>query len=216
MKDIYTSLSGSLGAWRHVELLSNNISNVNTAGFRESRAAFGSDGQMLRIEEVGYNAADGALELDNNPHHFALRGDGFFSLANGSYTRDGAFHVDLQGNLVNADGVGVLDDQGRPIVLRANELITVDREGYILGSLSGNAGKLGIFQLNNPRPVGGNLWQGTPVASTAEVLQGGIERSNSDPLRGMVELIEASRFFEAQEKVMRTSDEMRARLNRLN
>lgn len=216
MKDLYTSLSGSLTSWRQVELLSNNISNANTAGFRESRAAFGSDGQMSRFEEIAYNPADGALELDNNPHHFALRGDGFFSLDNGSYTRDGSFHVDLEGKLVTAEGVSVLDDGGRPVVLRPSELVTVARDGSITGSLSGNAGKLGIVQLNNPRPVGGNLWQGTPVASTAEVVQGAVERSNSDPLRGMVELIEASRYFEAQEKVMRTSDEMRARLNRLN
>jgi flagellar basal body rod protein FlgG len=48
------------------------------------------------------------------------------------------------------------------------------------------------------------------------VIQGALEHSNADPLRGMVELIEASRYFEAQEKVIKTSDDMQARLNRIN
>lgn len=100
MKDIYTSLSGAMCGWHQVELVSNNIANVNTSGFREQRAAYKSDGQNASYAASTYNAADGALEIDNDPHHFALRGDGFFALANNSYTRDGHFHVDLQGNLL--------------------------------------------------------------------------------------------------------------------
>jgi hypothetical protein len=72
-------------------------------------------------------------------------------------------------------------------------------------------------QLGNPQPAGGNIWQGNPTPITSvSVVQGAVEHSNADPLRSMVELIEASRYFEAQEKVIRTSDEMHARLNRIN
>jgi flagellar basal body rod protein FlgG len=216
MKDIYTTLSGALSNWRHVELVSNNISNASTNGFREARAVFGSDGQMASLEEVGYNAADGELQVDNDPHHLALRGDGFFSLGNGSYTRDGNFHLDLQGNLVTEANVAVLDDAGQPVVLPPGEVFTVSPAGAIIGADSGFLAQLGLVQLGNPQPVGGNLWQGNPVpAANVSVIQGALEHSNADPLRGMVELIEASRYFEAQEKVMRTSDEMRGRLNRI-
>lgn len=216
MKDIYTTLSGALANWRHVELVSNNVANASTNGFRETRAAFGSDGQMARLEAMTYNAADGELELDNNPTHMALRGDGFFSLGNGAYTRDGSFHVNLEGTLVTANEVPVLNDQGQPVVIPIGEPFSVSPEGDVVGANSGLIGRLGIFQLGNPQPAGGNLWQGNPQASTAQVIQGALEHSNADPLRSMVELIEASRYFEAQEKVMRTSDEMRARLNRIN
>lgn len=216
MKDIYTTLSGALANWRHVELVSNNVANASTNGFRETRAAFGSDGQMASLEATTYNAADGEVELDNDPHHMALRGDGFFTLGNGAYTRDGSFHLNLEGNLVTSNEVPVLDDRGQPIVLPLGEPFTVSPSGDIVGATSGLIAKLGIVQLGNPQPAGGNLWRGNPQASTAQVIQGALEHSNADPLRSMVELIEASRYFEAQEKVMRTSDEMRARLNRIN
>jgi flagellar basal body rod protein FlgG len=216
VKDIYTSLSGSLCAWRQVELISNNIANVNTSGFREQRAAYKSDGQNASYAASTYNKSDGELLVDNDPHHFALRGDGFFSLANNSYTRDGHFHVDLNGNLMTQDNIGVLNDQGQPIIMQPGELITVTPEGTLTGSKSGPIGKFGLVQLNNPQPVGGTIWQGTPTASTTtQVVQGALEHSNADPLRGMVELIEASRYFQAQEKVIQTSDDMHARLNRI-
>ena len=216
MKDIYTTLSGSLAAWQHVEMVSNNVANMNTSGFREARMAFATDGQMVRPDGVFYNAADGALVVDDNPTHLALRGDGFFSMANGSYSRDGSFHVDLAGNLVNNDGIAVLNDQNQPILLSPGESISVSSDGVISGSASGQVGKLGIVSLANAEPVGGTSWRGTASpALTAQVVQGALEHANADPLRGMVELIEASRIFEAQEKVIRTSDEMRARLNRI-
>lgn len=217
MKDIYTSLSGTMCAWHQVDLVSNNIANVNTSGFREQREAYKSDGQNANYAATSYNAADGALEIDNDPHHFALRGDGFFSLANNSYTRDGHFHVDLDGNLLTQDNIGVLDDRGQPIVVRPGEILSVTPEGNLSGSQSGNLGRLGLVQLGNPQPAGGNLWRGNPTQSNnISVIQGALEHSNADPLRSMVELIEASRYFEAQEKVIRTSDEMHGRLNRLN
>ena len=216
MKDIYTSLSGSMCAWHQVELISNNIANVNTSGFREERAAYKSDGQNASYAATTFNAADGELMVDNDPHHFALRGDGFFALANNSYTRDGHFHVDLQGNLLTQDGIGVLDDTGKPMVMNPGELLSVTPEGNLTGSVSGNLGRFGMVKLSNPQPAGGNLWTGTPTPSTTtQVVQGALEHSNADPLRGMVELIEASRYFEAQEKVIRTSDDMLARLNRI-
>ena len=216
MKDIYTTLSGSLAAWHHVEMVSNNVANMNTAGFREARMAFGTDGQMARPDGIFYNAADGALIVDDQPTHLALRGDGFFTMGNGSYSRDGNFRVDLQGSLVNADGIPVLDDRGQPIVLRPGESIHVSPGGVVTGSQSGEVARLGIVTLTNPQPVGGTAWTGTPGAAPGvEVIQGALEHANADPMRGMVELIEASRIFEAQEKVIRTSDEMRARLNRI-
>lgn len=224
MKDIYTTLSGSLAAWHHVEMVSNNVANMNTAGFREARMTFSTDGQMARPDGIFYNAADGALIVDDHPTHLALRGDGFFTMGNGSYSRDGNFRVDLKGNLVNTDDVPVLDDQGQPIVLQPGESIHVSPAGVVTGSQSGEVARLGVVTLTNPQPVGGTAWTGTPSTVWAvppgeppkvAVIQGALEHANADPMRGMVELIEASRIFEAQEKVIRTSDEMRARLNRI-
>ena len=48
--------------------------------------------------------------VDDVATHVALRGDGFFALADGTYTRDGSFHLDAEGTLVSRDGVPVLGE----------------------------------------------------------------------------------------------------------
>jgi flagellar basal body rod protein FlgG len=112
--------------------------------------------------------------------------------------------------------MAVLDDRGSPIVVNPGELLSVSPDGTLTGSQSGNLGRFGLVQLNNPQPAGGNVWKGIPTpSSTTSVIQGALEHSNADPLRGMVELLEASRYFEAQDKVIKTSDDMSSRLNRL-
>lgn len=221
-RDLYASLSGARAAWSQLELLSGNIANSKTAGYREQRASFeltGTDGPLAdastRIAEVSYSSADGDLVHDGVNTHLALRGEGFFALADGTFTRDGGFRLDADRRLVNAAGTPVLTESG-PIQLAVGETLSVDDLGNASGSLSGDLGRLRVVTLGGGGPVGGNLWAGTAAPVTrASVVQGALEGSNVDPLRGMVELIEASRFFEAQQKTMQTSDEMRQRLSRM-
>lgn len=215
--DIYAALSGAQSAWRHLEVISNNLANTATTGFRESRVSFeGATNLHARISSVKPSTADGALMPDNNPSHLALRGDAFFALADGTYTRDGAFRVDGEGNLVTTDGTAVLGEGG-PLNVDPAESFSVRSDGSIVGSVSGEVGKLSLVSLSNTSQLGGNRWSGTanPAAEGVSVVQGALEASNADPMRGMVELIEASRFFESQQKAIQTSDEMRQRLNRI-
>jgi flagellar basal-body rod protein FlgF len=219
--DLYTSWSGARAAWQQLELLSNNVSNTDTAGFREQRASFELSGTgpladaSTRMRAVAWSDADGTLRTDDVPTHLALRGPGYFALADGTYTRDGSFRIDGEGRLVTAAGVPVLTEGG-PVQLAPGESLTVSQDGTVAGSRTGEFGTLVLVQLDNGRPVGGNLWQGAarPTEGTA-VIQGALEGSNVDPMRNMVELIEASRFFEAQQKVMSTSDDMTERLGRM-
>ena len=68
-------------------------------------------------------------------------------------------------------------------------------------------------------PLGNGQWRaegGTlPAEDNVQVLQGSLEKSNADPIRGMLELVEASRYFEAYQKTMQTSDELDSRSNEL-
>lgn len=219
-RDVYASLSGAATAWRQLETLSNNLANADTNGFRASRVSFaltGDQGLGAVYASVGATTfvdEDGALQQDNVATHLALRGQGFFALQDGTATRAGAFRLDEEGKLVTQDGVAVLGDGG-PLQLDPKETFTVGTDGTVTGSRSGEVGKLSIVNLSNPTPLGGTRWSGTatPVA-TPTIVQGALEGSNVDPMQGMAELIEASRFFEAQQKVLSTSDEMQARLNR--
>lgn len=225
-RDLYAAFSGASAAWRQLEVVSNNLANANTAGFREARVTFSlaaGDPQspigaaFAQADGIGYSREDGSLIQDGVSTHLALRGDAFFALADGTYTRDGAFRLDERGTLVTADGAAVLTDNG-PITLAPGERFGVSVDGVVTGSQNGEIGRLRLVSLADGAPVGANRWNGTAGAvpeGSVTVIQGAREGSNADPLRGMVELVEASRFFEAQQKAMQASDDMRQRLNRL-
>ncbi len=223
MKDIYAALSGANSAWANLQSIANNLANAETRGYRESRVTFQLEGgkglaaSYAAPGEMGYNRDDGELKTDGVSTHLALRGDGFFALADGTYTRDGAFRLDEEGQLCTEDGMPVEGDGGA-IQLQPGEGVSVGVDGSVTGSKSGEIGRIKIAQLTNALPIGGARWKGTagePEAGAVSVVQGALEGSNVDAMRGMVEMIEASRFFEAQQKAIQTSDEMRQRINKI-
>jgi len=229
MRDIYIALSGASAAWDNLSSIAHNIANSKTQGFREARTTFELAGAppspngsglgplYVAAGNTTYNTEDGDLEIDDDPTHLALRGDGFFALEDGTFTRDGSFQIDGEGTLVTSDGTPVLSENG-PIQLAPGETFNVGPDGTVNGSVSGNLGKLSIATLGNPAPLGGNRWGGTPSADPpagTTVVQGALEGSNADTMRGMIEMMEASRYFEAEQKAMQASDDLRARLNRI-
>ena len=223
--DLYAAFSGAASAWKHLEIIGNNLANSNTIGFREARITFqladGApdsplDGAFVQADSIGYVNTDGAIVQDGVATHLALRGDAFFGLEDGTWTRDGSFRLDPEGTLVTQDGTRVATDGGNGIRLEPGEVLSVTADGVVFGSNQGELGRLRLARLDGGRPMGGNRWEGTPAAiEGVSVLQGAREGSNTDPLRGMVELVEASRFFEAQQRAMQASDEMHSRVNRV-
>lgn len=223
MRDIYIALSGATTSWDHLSTVSNNLANAQTQGYRETRVAFelagppGSMGAQYAVTgKTSYSAEDGALQIDEDPNHLALRGDGFFALDDGTFTRDGSFQLDNDGKLVTSDGASVLADGG-PIQLAPGESLSVASDGTVTGSKSGELGRISIVALSGASPLGGNRWSGTggEMPESTSVVQGAVEGSNADTMRGMIEMMEASRYFEAEQKAIQASDEIRARLNRI-
>lgn len=220
MKDIYIALSGATAAWNQLSGIANNVANARTQGYREGRATFAlaedGGGHYAQSGQGAYSTADGALENDGIDTHLALRGDGFFALQDGTYTRDGSFQLDAEGTLVSGDGVPVMVEGG-PLQLQPGETLAVGPDGTVKGSRSGDLGKIDIVSLTGPAPLGGNRWAGSAgeAPEGTSVVQGALEGSNVDAMRGMVEMMEASRFFEAQQKAIQASDELHQRLNRI-
>lgn len=213
--DLYAAYTGARAAWRNLEVVSGNVANAATPGFREQRVRFEDTLGAVQASAGGWTKTDGALVQDGVDTHLALRGEGYFALGDGTYTRDGAFSVDVEGRLVTASGTPVLGEGG-PIALEPGERMTVAADGTVMGSASGELGKLRLVRLQDGTPVGGNRWTATATTpATATVVQGAREGSNVDPMRSMVELVEASRAFEAQQKVMQSSDEAWSRLNQM-
>jgi flagellar basal-body rod protein FlgF len=213
--ELYSSWSGANAAWKNLEVISSNIANASTTGFRSERVRYEEVAGMVQASGGGYDSSDGALIPDGIDTHLALRGEGFFALSDGTYTRDGSFKVAADGQLVSASGVPVLTDGGT-VQLSPGESLQVDQDGTVRGSESGDLGQLKIVSLSGGTPLGKNLWSAASATKvTGEVVQGSREGSNVDPMRCLVDLMEATRSFEAQQKAMQASDDASARLNRM-
>ena len=132
MRALWTAASGMATQQFSMDVLSNNLANVNTTGFKKSRAEFqdllyehlrragtvDSLGQQLPLGlEVGHGSrpvatqkifSSGEVQITNNPLDLMINGDGFFqvSMPDGTVrlTRDGSFKSDADGRIVTADG----------------------------------------------------------------------------------------------------------------
>lgn len=225
-RDLYASLSGAIGAWQSLEMVANNLANVDTTGFKAARLAFDLQGPNPHPLGQVYAAArtperddrDGAMVPDGVSTHLALRGRGYFVVEDGGQTvltRDGRFGVSTDNELIDANGGKVLGEGG-PITIPEGETIRVTEEGAIIGSKSGEIDRLQV--LAGPvEAIGANRFRATGELGPgdASVVQGALEASNVDALGAMVELVQASRYFEVYQKAMQASDELDARLNQI-
>ena len=114
------ALSGLNAASADLGVAANNVANVNTTGFKESRAQFSevfavgtqsvsssASGSGVRISSIAQQFTQGNIDFTDNALDLAIGGEGFFVISDGgarSYTRAGAFGVDNQGYVVNAQG----------------------------------------------------------------------------------------------------------------
>ena len=114
------ALSGLNAASADLGVTANNVANVNTTGFKESRAQFSevfavgtqsvsssASGSGVRISSIAQQFTQGNIDFTDNALDLAIGGEGFFVISDGgarSYTRAGAFGVDNQGYVVNAQG----------------------------------------------------------------------------------------------------------------
>ena len=132
IRALWTSATGMQAQALNLDVISNNLANVNTSGFKKSRAEFqdllyetikpagtssSQDSQVPTGIQIGHGArpstvlkifTQGDMENTNNELDLAIEGDGFFKIIqpNGetAYTRDGAFKLDRDGRIVNSDG----------------------------------------------------------------------------------------------------------------
>ena len=179
MRSLWTAATGMAAQSLNVDVISNNLANVNTAGFKRGRANFqdlmyqqvnspGSQngagnevpqgiqvGLGVRTAGVGKIFAEGSFQQTNNPLDMAIEGRGFFQvqLPSGdlAYTRAGSFSIDSVGQIVTQDGYPVQP----AITVPADALsVTVSPDGTISatqpGGTSTTLGQLQLADFINP------------------------------------------------------------------
>jgi len=226
--ELYVALSGASATWTHLENISNNLANMSTTGFKAGRVAFKVEGPSdtplgeayaLSTEDT-LDLTDGALKRTDNPFDLALQGKGYFTVQDGTgstyLTRDGRFHMNEERQLVNNHGMVLLSDGG-PVEVSRQDTLRVTDDGRLIGSESGEFGRLQIQNSVDLTRAGKNLFTANGPLELIEnpiVQQGALEESNTDPLATMVELVQATRYFEAYQKAMQASDEADGKLLR--
>ncbi len=117
---LFTALSGLLAAQDGLDVISNNLANANTVGFKSGSALFSdlfsgasanTPGEGVTEQEIEQDFAQGTQESTGNPLDLEIQGNGFFVVQDqgqNSFTRDGAFHLSPSGQLQTASGKAVL------------------------------------------------------------------------------------------------------------
>ena len=178
----------------------------------------GTLGLGSRIDEIATEHTQGAFETTGNPLDMAISGNGYFAIQteNGvRYTRDGNFYKSANGQIQTVNGQMVLGVNGQGITIPQDATrVMVGSKGEIYAD-DQQVGQLQLMQFDNRRAVlkqGDNLYYpqegAQPQQATGEVLQGVLERSNTNIVSEMVELINNYRLYEAGAKAVTTQDSM--------
>ncbi|MHC6179391.1 flagellar basal-body rod protein FlgG [Clostridium sp. JNZ X4-2] len=242
IRSFYTAVSGMITQEARQDVITNNLANVNTVGFKEDSLAVKpfndvllqnydkiSAGKNVRnvigsislgsgIDSVNTGFTQGTIESTGIPTDFAIDGRGFFTVqrpdGNEFYTRDGHFHVDINGMLVDDSGNDVIgrDTQRGSLgpINAGGGSITSDNYGNI--SIDGvQKYKIYTVDFNNYdtlTKVGDNLYTGAnPVESNAVVRQNSLEKSNVNIVNEMSDLLTTMRSFETDQKAVQSIDE---------
>jgi flagellar basal-body rod protein FlgG len=255
MKALFTAATGMTAQQQQIDTIANNLANISTTGFKKTRVAFedlvyqskGTGeisqetqrptqleiGSGVRVMGTQRDYSTGNIVASGNPLDVAITSRGMFVLETPEgeerYTRNGVFHVNVDGELVNQSGLRV--NPGIEIPSDAME-ISIAEDGSVKATYEGGDGEvtlgtIDVVDFGNPnglRALGGNLYMSTPESGEPipieaddglVIKQGFIEGSNVDVAEELVNMIMAQRAFEMTSKVVETADETMKMVNNL-
>lgn len=259
IRSLYIAKSGLDAQQTQLDVVANNLANVGTTGFKRSRVGF-QDLMYQNLRQVGGQTSDqtrlpsglqvgtgvqvvaterihtqGNPVKTDKPKDLMITGDGFFQVqmpdGTTSYTRDGSFDTDKDGQLVTSSGFLV-----QPVItIPANaQSLTVGRDGVVSVTQPGSTATVQVGQIQlatfvNPtglQSLGQNLYaetdsSGAPtqlnpsVDGAGTLVQGSVEGSNVNVVEELVNMIATQRAYEINSKAVQTSDQMLQRLAQL-
>jgi flagellar basal-body rod protein FlgF len=228
MPDSIAQIGSSVNAlMREFNIITHNLANVSTVGYKrrcslfskslEAQQASGSEELYGDLTSEGVlDFSQGNLIQTGSPLDFALYGKGFFVIETPDgplYTRNGAFHINSTGQIVNSNG-GIVAGEVGPIIIPGNvsqsELIVSSDGSISAGNVTLGRFRLVDFEDNESKlvSVGGNSYSMQeediePItAENLVVKQGFQEASNVEMVDELVGMLLVSRLYEANVKVL--------------
>lgn len=234
-------MTGAKQAFATQTMVSHNIANAATTGFRadlhamQSRPVLGA-GYPTRVNALvaqgGWDRSQGAQEATGRDLDVAIMGQGFIAVqaADGSeaYTRAGDLQLDEEGRLMTGTGHPVLGQQG-PITLPASTAIQIGTDGTISVVAQGQGPETvgAVERIKLVKPDTAQLGKGpdglmrlpggatAPADAGVRLISGSIESSNVNIPGALVDMIEISRYYETQVRLMNVVNENAATTQRL-
>ncbi|MDP2210738.1 MAG: flagellar hook-basal body complex protein [Candidatus Aquicultor sp.] len=239
IRGLYTSATGMLALMNKQDVISNNLANINTTGFKRDYASITSFPDALvyaseksvgtqaaqtpigwlstgvGIGQTGFINTDAPLRHTGSMLDVALSGNGLFAVgtqAGERYTRNGSFGIDGLSRLVDQDGNLVLGENGA-IAINGDEVFIDETGNIYVDDTFIDKLKIRHFEADELEKAGSNLFisQSEGKASEARVRQKYLEGSNVDVTIEMVDMITTVRSFEANQKILKSQDEILGR-----
>ena len=259
MQALWISKTGMDAQQTQLNHISHNLANASTNGYKQSHAVF-EDLMYQNLRQAGANNTEqtelptglqvglgvrpvatsrsftqGNLEQTGNTLDLAIKGNGFFQIqmpdGTDAYTRDGAFQVNSEGEIVTNNGYVV---QPGIVIPPDAQSITVGADGTVSATVPGQAepvelGQILLARFVNPAgldPRGGNLFTETAASGVPDIggggdaglgtlAQGFVETSNVNVVEELVAMIQTQRVYELNSKSIQTADQMLQRLSQL-
>jgi flagellar basal-body rod protein FlgG len=259
IRSLWVAKTGMEGQQAKLDAISNNLANVGTNGFKRAGVVFedlmyqnlrqtgaaSSDqsnlptglqlGLGVRTAATMRNFSQGTMNQSSNSLDVAIEGNGFFAIqmpdGSTAYTRDGAFQLDPNGQIVN--GAGYVLQPGITVPPNAGA-VTIAKDGTVSVAIAGQStpARLGQIQVStfiNPaglEPLGGNLYAESAASGQANTAapgssghgnlrQGFLEGSNVNVVEELVTMIATQRAYEMNAKAIQTSDQMLQKLGQV-
>ncbi|MGD6739583.1 flagellar basal-body rod protein FlgG [Photobacterium leiognathi] len=249
---LWVSKTGMAAQDTKMTAISNNLANVNTVGFKRDRVVFedlfysiqrqpgaqvdqlnqlpsgvqlGSGVRVVGTQKVFTqgNSQNTQQQLD-----LAVMGSGFFQIENSDgevmFSRNGQFHVNSEGLMVNGQGLPL---QPQIQIPEEANSISIGVDGIVTATLAGDPepqelGQITLAKFINPaglEAIGGNLYKETQASGQAQEIiagtdgagslkQGALEGSNVQVVEEMVDMITTQRAYEMNAKVVSAADDM--------
>ncbi len=228
---IYTAMSGANAAAQRQTVLSNNLANASSTGFRAELSTYravpvrgdGASTRVLALETTsGHLDTPGAAQRTGRSLDAMANGNAWFAVqgldGTESYTRNGSFEVSPDGTLLTGNGLTVLSDGSSPISVPAGAEVSIGFDGNLSAKV-GNQPPTGIGRLKLVTPTTEDplrrstdgLFRPTsgdplPNDSNARLNVGVLEGSNVNPIETMVAMIQTARQFETQMRLLQTAE----------
>lgn len=260
MRSLFIAKTGMEAQQHQLDTISNNLANVGTNGYKRSHAVF-EDLMYQTLRQAGANSSEattlptglqvglgtravatsrnfsqGNLQQTTNPLDVAIKGQGFFEVqmpdGTTGYTRDGAFQVNAQGQIVTSNGYPVntngatIDPLAQSVTIASDGAISVLLPSQPTPTVVGQIQTTSFINPAGLQPLGQNLFSETSASGAPNsgkpgsnglgaVSQGFVETSNVNVVEELVQMIQTQRAYELNSKAIQTSDQMLQKLGQL-